>query len=410
MKRVLFVLILQILVFNAFSYEYKDVTTNVIYTYDPVNNKAEVKQGEMETFLDGDEADEQLGRSGSPDAKDEIAILDNFIVDGKKYIVDKIGDYAFVHMKNIKSVVIPSSVKVIGKESFAGCVSLSNVCFSEGLRSIEDRAFAGCHSFTTLSFPEGLESIGFEAFTCCSKLESISIPASLSHLGELPFYCCDSLSVISVANGNTKYDSRNNCNAIVETASNTLIVGCKETVMPSTITTLSTKAFALCKGLAKIDIPSSVKEIGELAFEGCSGLKRITLSEGLSVIRRGAFVDTDLSSITIPSSVQVIESGAFYSPSLQTLTSLIENPFEVQSICSQVQYQYVTLYVPQGAKKRYEETSDWNLFGSIVESQPTAITLLTTKGDSFFFNLQGHRLNAEPKHGVYIKNGKKVVK
>ncbi len=166
----------------------------------------------------------------------------------------------------------------------------------------------------------------------------------------------------------------------------------------------------MCKGLAKIDIPSSVKEIGELAFEGCSGLKRITLSEGLSVIRRGAFVDTDLSSITIPSSVQVIESGAFYSPSLQTLTSLIENPFEVQSICSQVQYQYVTLCVPQGAKKRYEETSDWNLFGSIVESQPTAITLLTTKGDSFFFNLQGRRLNAEPKHGVYIKNGKKVVK
>ena len=161
MKRILLLLLLQVSAIACFADEYKDPATNVIYTYDPAGDRAEVKQGGVYYDYSGELY--PISYPGSPDAKAEIVILDRFIADGKEYIVDRIGNYAFTEMNNVASVVIPSSVNSIGKEAFCGCVSLSTVELAEGLKSIEESAFVDC-AFTTVSLPETLEEIGACAF------------------------------------------------------------------------------------------------------------------------------------------------------------------------------------------------------------------------------------------------------
>ena len=190
MKRNLLFVLVALLSLVASADEYTDPQTNVIYTYNPASNRAEVKSG---TWLMFDNGEASLPTPGSPDAKDEIGILDRFSVEGKEYVVDKIGDYAFSTL-DIKSVVIPSSVKSIGMDAFSGCVSLSDLFLSEGLISIEDNAFCGCHSLTYLLLPEGLETIGFESFTLCSKLKSVSIPSSVTNIDVYAFLYCSSLT------------------------------------------------------------------------------------------------------------------------------------------------------------------------------------------------------------------------
>lgn len=179
MKRVSLLLFVQIFAISVFSDEYKDLVTNVIYTYNPSDNKAEVKRGEDWEYLDNGET--LPGRPGSPDAKGEIVILDNFTINGKEYIVDRIGECAFLYL-NITSVIIPSSVKSIGYHAFADCKSLSNVSLSEGLDSIRTLAFQNCISLKGIFLPEGLRVIQWGAFSG-SNLTSIIIPSSVKVIG-----------------------------------------------------------------------------------------------------------------------------------------------------------------------------------------------------------------------------------
>ena len=115
-------------------------------------------------------------------------------------------------------------------------------------------------------------SIGTLAFGECTGLTSIVIPNSVTEIGQQAFAWCPGLTSIVVESGNPRYDSRNNCNAIIETASNTLIVGCNNTMTPNSVTAIGDDALAYCKGLTSIDIPNSVISIGDWAFSGCTGL------------------------------------------------------------------------------------------------------------------------------------------
>lgn len=119
-------------------------------------------------------------------------------------------------------------------------------------------------------------SIGVKAFFGSKALTSVTIPNSVTYIGEnAPFQYCPELISIKVESGNTKYDSRDNCNAIIETSSNTLIGGCKKTFIPNSVTSIGDYAFYGCSGLTSVTIPNSVTSIGERAFYDCSGLATI---------------------------------------------------------------------------------------------------------------------------------------
>ena len=170
-------------------------------------------------------------------------------------------------------------------------------------------------------------SIGPDAFRGCSGLTSVTIGNSVTSIGERTFSACSGLTSIIVESGNIVYDSRDNCNAIIETASNTLISGCKNTTIPNSVTSIGDYAFAYCSSLTSVTIPNSVTGIGNYAFLGCRGLTSITIPNSVTSIGYNAFEYCDgLTSISIPNSVTSIGSYAFRDCS--GLTSVYINDIE----------------------------------------------------------------------------------
>lgn len=152
-----------------------------------------------------------------------------------------------------------------------------------------------------------------ETFRGCKNLTSISIPDSVKLIGNEAFYGCNGLTNIIVDAGNPKYDSRNNCNAIIETSTNELIYGCKNTVIPNTVTKIGDSAFLGCTELKNIIIPNCVTEIGSAAFQYCNNLKRIIIPNSVTKIGNDAFKGCSLlTTITIGDSVTEIGFNAFY--------------------------------------------------------------------------------------------------
>lgn len=225
--------------------------------------------------------------------------------------------------------------------------SIQTISIKEGVTSIGAWAFSNCSNLTSITIPESVTSIGDGAFDDCSNLTSIFIPKGVSSIGLWAFVSCSSLNSIIVAETNTNYDSRKNCNAIIETNSNKLILGCAATVIPGSVTTIGNAAFCGCTSLVNITIPENVTNIEEGAFVDCTSLNTVVmLSKNLSNIGSEAFAYCDkLSGIYCHStSVPSAENDAFDG-------SYPEN---------------ITLHVPANAIDNYKNTKPWSSFGTII--------------------------------------------
>ena len=241
----------------------------------------------------------------------------------KGYTVKSITSYAFYYCSGITSVTIPNTVISIGEYAFCYCNGLTSVTIPDSVTSIGGGAFFGCNGLTSVIIGSGVTNISYQAFSDCGNLTSIK-----------------------VEEGNTTYDSRNNCNAIIETAKNTLIVGCKNTV-----------------------IPYSVTKIGNYAFDGCSGLTSIIITEGVTNIESYAFRScTNLAEVSLPSSITNISSNAFREcTKLTDFYCYAESvPKTNSSAFDESPIAFATLYVPEEALESYRGTAPWSGFGTIV--------------------------------------------
>ena len=243
-------------------------------------------------------------------------IVSNVYENGKGIItfdgdVTSIGNSAFNRSSNLTSITIPNSVESIGNSAFQSCEKLTSIKMPNSVTSIGNFAFSNCYGLTSITIPNSIESIGGFAFYFCS-LTDITIPNSVTSIGESAFGGCLGLTSIVVESGNTVYDSRNNCNAIIITESNVLHTGCKNTIIPDGITSIGDYAFCSCGNLKNITIPNSVQSIGKCAFFSCSLIESITIPNSVITIESQAFNGcVDLESVTIPNSVITIESQAF---------------------------------------------------------------------------------------------------
>ena len=227
--------------------------------------------------------------------------------------VTSIGDSAFSNCTGLTSITIGDSVTSIVREAFHGCKGLTSVTIPDSVTSIDVSAFSGCTGLTSVTIPDSVTSIGNYAFYGCTGLTSITIPDSVTSINYSAFTGCTGLTSITIDSNNKIYDSRNNCNAIIETESNTLIFGCKNTVIPDSVTSIGGDAFFGCTGLTSITIPDSVTRIGGYAFYGCTSLTSITIPDSVTSIVWGAFYGCKgLTSVTIGDSVTSIDYDAFY--------------------------------------------------------------------------------------------------
>ena len=341
-----------------------------------------------------------------------------------KYGITSIGESAFLGCRGMTELTLPNSVTSIGGNAFEGCSGLTELTLPNSLTEIGKYAFRGCSGLTELILPNSVRSIGDCAFYGCSGLTELILPNSVTSIGNYAFSDCSGLEKITVDRGNKRYDSWGNCNSIIDTETNTLIVGCKNSVIPNSVTSIGDGAFRGCRGLTELTLPNSVTSIGDCAFYGCTGLTELILPNSVSSIGDIAFtycsglekitvesgnscydsrdncnsiIDTEfntlivgcknsvipnsvtsigyyafygcsgLTELTLPDSVASIGDGAFICCSdLSKITSLAEIPPVCGSgVFDRVNKTNCELIVPIVSVTAYKQAEVWNEFSNI---------------------------------------------
>lgn len=297
-------------------------------------------------------------------------IVSNTYDDGQGIIkfdgnVTEIGLGAFYQCSNLLSVVIPSSVTSIGEDAFVQCPNL-----------------------TSVTIPNSVTTIGRESFALCTSLTNLTIPSSVIEIGIVAFAGCSALETITVDSDNLFFDSRDNCNAIINTSANTLIASSKNTVIPNTVTTIGTYAFGFsnfesftvpssitriedaafvyCSNLTGITIPNSVTFIGGSAFGYCSNLTNVTIPSSITSINEHLFVGcTSLNTIEIPNSVTFIDNYSFNS--CTNLESIICYPTVPPTLKP---YAFISaqpnIYVPFSSLNAYKTATNWSVWADNI--------------------------------------------
>ncbi len=352
--------------------------------------------------------------------------------------VDSIALHAFSGCTGLTSVSLGNSVTTICFEAFSNCTGLASITIPSSVKSIEDDAFSG-RELKKVNYEGGIKGglgIDFhsqgnpircsrnlyindilltdlvilddvtmvsEAFAYDTCLTSVVIGNSVTDINGRAFKGCTGLTSVAVKTGNTKYDSRDNCNAIIETATNTLVQGFNITTIPNGVTSIGEEAFFDCTGLTAITIPNSVTSLEFGAFSDCEDLTSVTILDGVMSIGEGTFWGTGLTSVTIPNSVTSIGEAAFYD--CESLTSVVignndelkigSNAFAgCESLTNVTCYANVpptiiiydgygafdanrlseiTLYVPAKAVNDYKEAEGWKDFAHIVPIGATPV-------------------------------------
>ncbi len=306
---------------------------------------------------------------------------------GGIYVFSSPERHLFKDGAEILDLVVPEGVDSIQPYTFYNCNSLKSVKLANSVTSIEDYVFYGCSGLTSVTIPSSVTGIGSRAFSNCSGLTSVTIGNSLTRLGDYVFYGCKALTSIVVETGNTKYDSRGNCNAIIETSSNTLVTGCKNTVIPDNVLTIGTCAFDGCANLTEINFPDNVRNIEEYAFRDCSGLTSIAIGNGVNQIGACAFTDcSGLKSVYISNSVKYIGNYAF--EHCNALEDVYCYARQVPSTGFELFYESnvdsITLHVPTASIEAYSTATEWNKFKKIVAmAMPTYQLIYIVDGEVY---------------------------
>ena len=376
---------------------------------------------------------------GTPQPTGDLVIPEIIHCNGADWTVTEILDEAF-RESTITSVVIPNSVTAIGHHAFYLCTSLSGtVIIPNSVNTVGYTAFCRCDRMTevvlpakdvtygskcfmttgltgTLTLPEGLvtisksmfqnndkltnilipntvTTISQDAFAYCEKLETVQIPNSVTTIQDNPFYNSGKIESVMVEEGNPVYVSENNC--IINQLTNTVVIGCKNSVIPEGVVAIGPFAFGQC-GLAEMpEIPSSVTTIGDHAFFSCNDPGSLVIPETVTDIAPEAFIYSRFSTVTLPQSMDTIPYRLFGMCQWMGEVTIPESVSFIDRLafswCTKLKKIYVynpvpptmdtlyyyhsfdfvprsaTIYVPQGSLSAYQNAPGWNEFSNIVE-------------------------------------------
>ena len=216
-------------------------------------------------------------------------------------------------------------------------VGCENTLIPNSILEIGDCAFQECPGLSRFSIPASVVKIGYNAFKSCPNLYSVFIPNKVASIASGCFSSCERLAEIKVSPRNAHYDSRERCNAIIETSTNTLVQGCSFSVIPQTVTKIGDSAFEGCGCLTSIMLPDSVVEVGKKAFFGCVNLEELVLPNTIEAIGDYAFSDTCLNSLLLPGSLVKLGKNPFPLNQLKSINVDPLNPvFDSRDHCNAI--------------------------------------------------------------------------
>ena len=355
--------------------------------------------------------------------------------------VVEIGNGAFSYCIYLEEINIPSTLRRLNKYSFSECIRLKTdpLVFPEGMEEIADLAFLNCRSLTgEVVLPSTMKTIGNGSFFSC-KITKVNLPEGLREIGDAAFYACR-LKEIHIPNS---------CLDLTGSSHVQLNLGLEKIHLPEGITIIPSWFACYCTDLKEVNIPSTVKVIKEAAFCDCKPLKNINLPEGLERIEKDAFnYVSSLEEVVFPSTLKTLGGEAFaYCRNLKRVyctatipptcedspTNPGDTPFGSYVESDLQASRDIPLYVPVGSAELYRNAWGWDFFRNIIETdefpETTSIHSKTiepeTCRDMYYdlnglkidvpvkgriFDLQGRPVHGSPKHGVYIQNGKKVMR
>lgn len=292
---------------------------------------------------------------------------------------------------------------------------IKEIYISDRITHIGDNAFMGMYNVTSIDLPKELQSIGQYAFHGMTGLSYLSIPEKVRSIGNFAFSYCTNLAHIVVDPSNEYFDSRNSSDAIINSQTNTLLFGCKNTVIPDGVTNIGDYAFVHCDKLQEMVIPEGVTTLGHGVFSECEGLTEISLPSTLSNVGSSLFMGcVDLTSITIPTSLTYLGFQMFNGCTSLTTINLPESLSRIGngafSDCSSLQsiqipnnvtviensafsgcYGLKSIQLPEGITK----INPWTFYGSGL----TSLTLPSTISEIGDLGLSCSALTK-----LYIKN------
>ena len=225
--------------------------------------------------------------------------------------ITSLGKGAFNSLKKLRFIELPSTLKSIGASAISG-TDLYELNIPEGVEKIDDYGCEYLENLRKLTLPKSLREVGKDAFFNDNMLAELIIPENLTTIGDGAFAGMSSVEKITVDSANPAYDSRGNCNAIIETETNTMIAGCANTTVPKTVTAIK-KAFYDLSTIKEFTVPDWVTEIGDKTFWSCKNLEKIDLGSGLKKVGYDAFYNCDkLKSVVFPNSVTELGSMIFW--------------------------------------------------------------------------------------------------
>ena len=290
----------------------------------------------------------------------------------------------FNEYTELTSIEIPSTVTSVG--GFSNCHSLSTIVLPSSVKEIASSTFSFCKNLKTITLSENLKRIGFLAFNGCSSLESLYIPASVDSIEYGITSRASALKTIVVDENNKAYNSRENCNAIIKTSTNSLIAGCQTSSVPSGIVCIEDDAFSGQTELTHIEIPSSVTAIKYGAFRNCSNLKSVLLQPNTYITTLEDYAFAGVASDMI---VYVNNSG-FNAGNTSNLTFRSYQDFIIPDAGITTYFGY-GWKIPEGMKAYYVSGVDHNMdeliISQITDEFPTntGVILMAEPGTYRFF-------------------------
>lgn len=212
--------------------------------------------------------------------------------------VEEIANGAFVGMDVLEGVILPGSLKYIGRYAFRDCSRLVNIDFPDTLEEIDDCAFEGCASIRRVELPASLKVLGDRAFCKCVSLEEVYIPDTLEYMGR--------------AFGDCKRLEDRDGFVVVSGVLYNYYGYQPDVVIPEGVRVIDDYVFSGNMRMMHVEFPDTLTRIGRYAFDGAANLQSLTLPMGLERIGACAFRNCrSLESVNVPPRLYLLSECAF---------------------------------------------------------------------------------------------------